>query len=107
MTDLKSMTLEEITAALRAMGEPSFRGKQVFTWLHRGITDFDEMMNIPKSLREKLRAEYYITVPTVARKQVSKLDGTIKYLWELQASCAFKKPSVTCSFSSGRIVQVE
>ena len=84
MTDLKSMTLEEITAALRAMGEPSFRGKQVFTWLHRGITDFDEMMNIPKSLREKLRAEYYITVPTVARKQVSKLDGTIKYLWELQ-----------------------
>ena len=84
MTDLKSMTLEEITAALRAMGEPSFRGKQVFTWLHRGITDFDEMMNIPKSLREKLRAGYYITVPTVARKQVSKLDGTIKYLWELQ-----------------------
>ena len=83
MTDLKSMTLEEITAALRAMGEPSFRGKQVFTWLHRGITDFDEMMNIPKSLREKLRAEYYITVPTVARKQVSKLDGTIKYLWQL------------------------
>ena len=83
MTDLKSMTLEEITAALRAMGEPLFRGKQVFTWLHRGITDFDEMMNIPKSLREKLRAEYYITVPTVARKQVSKLDGTIKYLWEL------------------------
>ena len=67
MTDLKSMTLEEITAALRAMGEPSFRGKQVFTWLHRGITDFDEMMNIPKSLREKLRAEYYITVPTVER----------------------------------------
>ena len=84
MTDLKSMTLEEITAALRAMGEPSFRCKQVFTWLHRGITDFDEMMNIPKSLPEKLRAEYYITVPTVARKQVSKLDGTIKYLWELQ-----------------------
>ena len=83
MTDLKSMTLEEISATLRAMGEPSFRGKQVFTWLHRGITDFDEMMNIPKSLREKLRAEYYITVPTVARKQVSKLDGTIKYLWEL------------------------
>ena len=54
MTDLKSMTLEEITVALRAMGEPQFRGKQVFTWLHRGITDFDQMINIPKSLREKL-----------------------------------------------------
>ena len=83
MTDLKSMTLEEITVALRAMGEPQFRGKQVFTWLHRGITDIDQMINIPKSLREKLRAEYTLTVPTVARKQESKLDGTIKYLWEL------------------------
>ena len=83
MTDLKSMTLEEITVALRAMGEPQFRGKQVFTWLHRGITDFDQMINIPKSLREKLQAEYTLTVPTVARKQESKLDGTIKYLWEL------------------------
>ena len=83
MTDLKSMTLEEITVALRAIGEPQFRGKQVFTWLHRGITDFDQMINIPKSLREKLRAEYTLTVPTVARKQESKIDGTIKYLWEL------------------------
>ena len=46
MTDLKSMTLEEITVALRVMGEPQFRGKQVFTWLHRGITDFDQMINL-------------------------------------------------------------
>ena len=83
MTDIKSMTLGEITEALRAMGEPSFRGKQVFTWLHRGVTAFDQMINIPKSLREKLAREYIITAPTVARKQVSKLDGTIKYLWEL------------------------
>lgn len=83
MTDIKSMTLGEITEALRAMGEPSFRGKQVFTWLHRGVTAFDQMINIPKSLREKLAQEYVITAPTVARKQVSKLDGTIKYLWEL------------------------
>ena len=102
MTDLKSMTLEEITAALRAMGEPSFRGKQVFTWLHRGITDFDEMMNIPKSLREKLRAEYYITVPTVARKQVSKLDGTIKYLWELRDGNAVE--TVVMSYKHGNTV---
>ena len=83
MTDIKSMTLGEISEALRAMGEPSFRGKQVFTWLHRGVTAFDQMINIPKSLREKLAREYIITAPTVARKQVSKLDGTIKYLWEL------------------------
>ena len=59
MTDIKSMTLDEISEALRAMGEPSFRGKQVFTWLHRGVTDFDQMINIPKSLREKLAQQGY------------------------------------------------
>ena len=83
MTDIKSMTLEEISAALRARGESAFRGKQIFSWLHKGVRSFDEMSNLPKALRESLAAEYFITVPTVARKQVSKLDGTIKYLWEL------------------------
>lgn len=83
MIDLKSQTLEEMTATLKEMGEPAFRGKQVFTWLHKGVTSFDEMSNLSKPLREKLRERCYITAPTVARKQVSKLDGTIKYLWEL------------------------
>lgn len=83
MTDIKSMTQEEITDVLKAMGESAFRGKQVFSWLHKGARSFDEMSNLSKSLREKLAAEFYITVPTVARKQVSKLDGTVKYLWEL------------------------
>ena len=83
MQDLKSMTLEEMTAALKAMGQPSFRGKQVFTWLHKGVTSFDEMTNLPKDLRDKLKSEFFLTVPKVARKQMSKQDGTIKYLWEL------------------------
>ena len=83
MRDLKSMTLEEMTAALKAMGQPSFRGKQVFTWLHKGITSFDEMTNLSKDLRDKLKSEFNLTVPKVARKQTSKQDGTIKYLWEL------------------------
>lgn len=83
MQDLKSMTLEEMTAALKAMGQPSFRGKQVFTWLHKGVTSFDEMTNLPKDLRNKLKSEFTLTVPKVARKQISKQDGTIKYLWEL------------------------
>ena len=83
MTDIKSMTLEEITQACRDMGEPAFRGKQIFTWLHKGAASFDEMSNLSKALREKLKERYFITVPTVARKQMSKLDGTIKYLWEL------------------------
>ena len=83
MTDLKSMTLEEMTASLKALGEPAFRGKQIFTWLHRGVTSFDEMSNLSKALREKLKGEYLLTPPKVARKQVSQMDGTIKYLWEL------------------------
>ena len=83
MIDLKSQTLEEMTATLKNMGEPSFRGKQIFTWLHKGVTSFDEMSNLSKPLREKLKEQCYITAPVVARKQVSRLDGTIKYLWEL------------------------
>ena len=82
--DIKSMTLEEITAAVREMGEPAFRGKQIFSWLHRGVRSFEEMTNLSKPLREKLESTYYINTITVARKQQSTLDGTIKYLWELQ-----------------------
>ena len=55
MIDLKSQTLEEMTATLKNMGEPSFRGKQIFTWLHKGVTSFDEMSNLSKPLREKLK----------------------------------------------------
>ena len=83
MRDLKSMTLPEMTNTLKAMGQPAFRGKQVFTWLHKGVTSFDEMTNLPKDLRDKLKSEFTLTVPKVARKQVSRQDGTIKYLWEL------------------------
>ena len=81
--DIKSMTLEEMTGAMKALGEPAFRGKQVFSWLHKGVRSFDEMSNLSKALREKLHQAYYITVPTVERKQVSAQDGTVKYLWKL------------------------
>lgn len=77
------MDLEELTAALQALGEPAFRGRQVFSWLHRGARSFDEMSDISKSLREKLGSAYRVDGPAVARKQVSKEDGTVKYLWEL------------------------
>jgi len=83
LTDLKSMTLEELTAWFKEQGEPAFRAKQVFRWLYRGVTSFDEMSDLSKSLRQKLSENCFITAPKVARKQVSTLDGTIKYLWEL------------------------
>lgn len=83
MTDLKSMTPEELSVLFKEMGQPSFRAMQVFRWLHQGVESFDEMSNLPKSLRDRLREECVLTVPKVERKQVSQLDGTVKYLWKL------------------------
>ena len=83
MLDLKSMTLAEMTGLMKEMGEPGFRGKQIFQWLHRGVTSFDEMTNLSKALRDELAQTCFITVPAVERKQESRLDGTIKYLWRL------------------------
>ena len=84
MTDIKSMNQAEMADYFRALGEPAFRAKQVFQWLHRGAVSFDDMTNLSKGLREKLSASCYITVPVVERKQVSAQDGTIKYLWRLR-----------------------
>ena len=83
MTDIKSMLPEEIEAALKELGEPKYRAKQIFQWLSRGVRSFEEMTNLSKPLREKLSAGFEIPSLTMLRKQVSKLDGTIKYLWEL------------------------
>ena len=84
MTDIKSMNQAEMADYFRQLGEPAFRAKQVFQWLHRGAVSFDDMTNLSKGLREKLSGSCYITAPAVERKQVSAQDGTIKYLWKLR-----------------------
>ena len=82
------MTLEELTAYFQELGQPAFRARQVFRWLHRGADSFDKMSDLPKQLREKLKETCLITSPTAARCQVSALDGTVKYLWRLgDGSC--------------------
>ena len=81
---LKSMTLPEMTAALKELGQPAFRGKQVYTWLHKGVRSYDEMTNLPKNLRDTLAQQYPLYAPVAVRKQESQRDGTIKYLWQLQ-----------------------
>lgn len=83
MLDLKSMDQAEMTALLKELGEPAFRAKQVFQWLHKGAASFEEMTNLSKALREKLAERCFITVPKVERKQVSQIDDTVKYLWRL------------------------
>ncbi|MBO4938709.1 MAG: 23S rRNA (adenine(2503)-C(2))-methyltransferase RlmN [Oscillospiraceae bacterium] len=81
--NLKSQTLPELTQALKELGQPAFRGKQVYTWLHKGVRSYEEMTNLPKGLRDTLSEKYPIHAPEVVRKQESKKDGTIKYLWKL------------------------
>ena len=83
MVDLKSMTMEEMAAFFKELGQPAFRAKQVFQWLHRGAVSFEEMTNLPKALQQRLGELCRLTVPQVERRQVSALDGTIKYLWRL------------------------
>ncbi len=80
---IKSMTLPELQQTLKELGQPAFRAKQVFTWLHRGVTGYNEMTDLPKALREALSGAFPICAPEVVRKQESARDGTIKYLWKL------------------------
>ena len=83
MNHLKSMTAAEIGQVLKELGQPAFRAKQVYSWLHKGVRSYDEMTNLPKSLRDLLAQRYPICAPKVVRKQESQKDGTIKYLWQL------------------------
>jgi 23S rRNA (adenine2503-C2)-methyltransferase len=81
--NLKSLTKPELADVLKELGQPAFRGKQVYTWLHKGVRSYDEMTNLSKDLRAMLAEKYPIKAPEVVRKQESKKDGTIKYLWKL------------------------
>lgn len=102
--NILSMLPQEIEAELVALGEPKYRAKQVFEWLGRGVRDFDQMTNLPKSLKEKLKNEYTLYAPKVLSKQVSQLDGTIKYLWELCDGNAVE--TVVMSYKHGNTVCV-
>ena len=81
--NLKSMTLPELSAVLKELGQPGFRAKQVYTWLHKGVKTYEQMTNLPQTLRAQLAERYPICAPNVVRKQESQKDGTIKYLWRL------------------------
>ena len=81
--NIRSMTQPELAAICKELGQPAFRAKQVYVWLHKGVRSYDEMTNIPKALREALAEKYPILPPKVVRKQESQKDGTIKYLWQL------------------------
>ena len=83
MTDILSLSIEELTIQLSELGYPQYRAKQVYEWLVRGCRDFQEMTNLPSSLRAELQNEYQLFAPIMLSKQVSKEDGTVKFLWGL------------------------
>ncbi len=83
MIDLKDFEFDELAAYLKEMGEPKFRAGQIFSWLHKGAEDYDEMTNLSKATRAKLKENTYVSVLKIRLKLVSKIDGTVKYLFEL------------------------
>ena len=77
---ISSLTLAELTAVLKAMGQPGFRAKQIFHWVHQKlVTEFSAMTDQPKTLLAKLEEQFYIAAPKIERRQEAK-DGTVKYL---------------------------
>ena len=83
--DIRSLSLAELKQEMESIGEKAFRAKQIYEWLHVKLADsFEEMTNLSKALKEKLEAEYEIPTVQMLERQVSKMDGTNKFLFELQ-----------------------
>ena len=84
MTDIKSLTKEELNSKIKALGLPAFRANQIYKWLHKeGVCSFDEMTDLSKQLRETLKEKYFIPFCDIEQKYVSSLDETVKYLFRL------------------------
>ena len=83
-TDILSLSFGELSEWLEDAGEPKFRAKQIFTWLHsRKVTDFSEMTDLPLSLRTKLSDSFCINRLIVVKRLESAIDNTVKYLYGL------------------------
>lgn len=83
LIDIKSMILPELEELILGYGQPKYRAKQIFRWLHKGIHSFDDMSDLPRSLRECLLQNCYISTALIEKKLESRYDSTIKYLYRL------------------------
>lgn len=82
--DIRSLPLKQLEDEVKALDMPRFRAKQIYQWLHvKLITDFDQMTNISKADREKLKNKYRIPSMEIKDVQISAIDGTRKYLFLL------------------------
>lgn len=83
--DIRSMEYEELEKWIEGCNLPRFRAGQLYSWMHQKcISSFDEMSDIPTSFREKLKKECTMNVPKIRKRLISKIDGTRKYLFELE-----------------------
>lgn len=83
LIDLKNLEYDKLAEFLLSIGEKKFRAEQIFSWLMRGVESYDEMSNISKQTREKLNSVSYVSTLKIRKKLTSKIDGTVKYLFEL------------------------
>ena len=82
--DLAAMDLSELEAALEAIGRPSYHARQIYSWIYaKGVTDFEQMTDLSRRLREDLAARFRISTPVVLERETST-DGTVKFLLELE-----------------------
>lgn len=102
MIDLKDLEYEELEEYLVSIGEKKFRTEQIFSWLHKGVESYDEMTNLSKATREKLEKTTYVSTLKIREKYVSKIDGTVKYLFQLPDGNCIE--SVVMSYHHGRTV---
>ena len=82
--DLRSLTIEEMTELAESMGQKTFRGKQLFEWIHKKqVENLEEISNLPKAFLEPLQENYMVSGVTLVKKQMSKAGDTAKYLFSL------------------------
>ena len=99
--NIYDLTMDKLSAYLGDV--PSFRTEQIFGWLYMGATP-DEMTNVPKSVREKLKADFHTELPSIGTKLVSKIDGTIKYLFRMADGTGIE--SVVMPYAHGNTICV-
>ena len=110
--DIRAYGYEELQKEMATIGEKTFRAKQIYEWLHVKLVDhFDEMTNLSKALREKLKEEYVILPVKMLERQISQIDGTNKFLFQstrtvtdyyvihFRASAEFSFESSFCFFN--------
>lgn len=102
MEDLKAMTREELAALAKELGQPAFRGNQLFDWMLKGAEDFEQLTNLPVDFRRALSNRAYISFARIERKFISQIDGTVKYLFRLRDGKYVE--SVVMEYKHGRSI---